>query len=162
MSNNNTTAISRASVNPQCKQWKKIRSNVVLALAESFEGRSRMVEQQIYERSCVNIDAYKNLAIFILQQTPSEDLNGFVRKHQEAYHKKIQDMYTEDHTISDDMLRNMFAVRKEKVDDRYALSRCGNCGSTDVTITVAQIRSADEGMSSLCRCNECGAKWTTR
>lgn len=157
-----SNVISRASVNPQCKQWKKIRSNVVQALAEKFNGHSRMVEQQIYEHGSVNMDAYKNVAIFILQQSPSPDVSGFVRGHLEKYHKNVQEMYVEDHAVSDEMLRSMFAVHTEQVDDRYALSRCGSCGSTDVTITVAQIRSADEGMSSLCRCNNCGAKWTTR
>lgn len=36
---------------------------------------------------------------------------------------------------------------------------CRKCGSKRVSVIMAQLRSADEGMSAICQCTACGAKW---
>lgn len=57
----------------------------------------------------------------------------------------------------------MFAVQQTiATDSRNALSRCGQCKSTNVENIARQVRSADEGMSVFSTCLDCGHKWVQR
>lgn len=48
---------------------------------------------------------------------------------------------------------------QETIANKKGLSRCRRCRSTDVFSTMAQIRSADEGMTIFHNCNQCKYIW---
>ena len=123
------------------------------------------MEHQIYMLTN-DVHSYKNLAINILQQkrTRRDTIIDFVKRKKKETEDFIKSMYVEDHVISDAALRDMFKrdIPDNETDKRFALSVCGGCGGTDVQVSTAQLRSADEGMSTIHVCNTCGNRWITR
>ena len=65
--------------------------------------------------------------------------------------------------VEEQDVSKMFAVQQTiATDSRNALSRCGQCKSTNVENIARQVRSADEGMSVFSTCLDCGHKWVQR
>ena len=52
--------------------------------------------------------------------------------------------------------------RMPQVSTTDAMYRCSRCKSTDISVVMRQVRSADEGASAFFTCNSCGHKWHSR
>lgn len=153
----------RAPVDNGRKQWLKIRSLVHRALKSHFPGDSRQVEHRIYMMSHASMEQYIEMVFISLMHAPSllqQDPEIFL----ESYYRSLKGMATSSSvTVSSNDLRNMFKPQQVvAISDRYALSRCSKCHGTDINVEAKQIRSADEGMSMICKCNTCFYSWTVR
>lgn len=151
----------RAPVDNNRKQWLKIRAFVHQALKNQFPGDSRQVEHRIYMMSHASMEQYIEMVFISLMHIPSlHDPEAFLG----SYYQSLGAMATSSSvTVSSNDLRNMFKPRQVvAISDRYALSRCSKCHGTDINVEAKQIRSADEGMSMICKCNTCFYSWTVR
>ena len=153
----------RAPVDNNRKQWMKIRAAVHQTLKNHFPNDSRQVEHRIYILSHASMEQYIEMVFIglmhirsLLQQDPETFLV--------SYYQSLKAMATSSSSsVGSNDLRAMFKPRQVvAISDRYALSRCGKCHGTDINVEAKQIRSADEGMSVICKCNTCFHSWTVR
>ena len=64
--------------------------------------------------------------------------------------------------LSESMLHVSEPLRHKKTSEALSSAvflKCRRCKSTDVAFDQKQIRAGDEGMTSFCTCNACGARW---
>ena len=156
-------SIIRAPVDNHRKQWLKTRALVNQTLQEKFSNDARRVEHSIYMMSHASMEQYIEMVFISLmhvdtlrQTTPEVFLN--------SYYQSLKGMASASSpSVGSSDLRAMFKPRQVvSISDRYALSRCSKCHGTDINVEAKQIRSADEGMSVVCKCNTCFYSWTVR
>lgn len=93
-------------------------------------------------------DTMENIENIILQRKKTEImfLNDI---HKSLSNEKIQD------DVNIDKLFNLTG-------DKNIGIRCPNCNEYDTIYKTLQNRSADEGMSSFCKCRTCSHQWVIR
>lgn len=159
-----TPSIIRASTDVSHKTFMNLRARALVNLSR-FVSNPRAFEMHIFNNNS-NMTTYSNKVRQIL--------HGFIVC---APHDKEDYEWwasaTDDGICGRDTAIKKVAPKKQLPDifrvelidygdKRYALSRCGKCGSTDVNVEARQVRSGDEGMSVFATCRKCGHNWTQR
>lgn len=126
------------------KVFQRCRLRMFQHLKQRAIADPRIVELDLFMR------ASRNYLLYIEQCT--EYNSGF-----------LEETLTDDDVVEEQDVSKMFTVEKTiATDSRNALSRCGQCKSTNVQNIARQVRSADEGMSVFSTCLDCGHKWVQR
>lgn len=62
-------------------------------------------------------------------------------------------------TVLDESMKHTTTQQPKVPEPASTFLRCRKCKSTDVGFNQKQTRAGDEGMTSFCRCNQCGTTW---
>ena len=135
-------------------------SDIVQTFIDKFDTpeylwKLRVLEQEIYDMYNQNLELYmvrlQEVVYRIILDLPHCIVD-------------IVSMSTKQTKNSVETLPVVSEKRKlpSKKENKKAFIVCRNkkCRSTKVAITLVQTKSADEGMTSFCKCSNCGTNWT--
>lgn len=143
------------------KVFYATRANVVKTIIRCFDETievARDIESGIiYKEGHDSFENYQDVAAEYISarlddrapfQTPIVHSDALAADDDEREGKKV----------SDSELNDMFKVElgPDVIAGSKVMSRCPICRSTEIFSIAAQTRSADEGMSTLNRCERCG------
>ncbi len=133
------------------------RANVVRNLVNTFgleENAARTVEEQVIYKE--GHDSFENYTDIAVEYFDSKVQN----RHPFQNPQDSMEQKNEETKVSDKVLQSFFEVKLDDiVTGNAVMSRCPRCKSTEIFSTAVQTRSADEGMSLLCKCERCAHGW---